>query len=156
MLRQTYSGKMGGNATDDMMMRLTDDGTAQQRQKRLTTVEAISGVLSVKFVVRDSLLTACPLEVQHGTFFVSHYLLHAISAMSQLSQRLHATNATLQQSLRYCCNLCDITAIACDKCDIAATIAILQRSHKKTLCLRLSKFLKIHREREAGLKVCPE
>ena len=38
----------------------------------------------------------------------------------------------------------DCHAIACDR----------MRSRKKTLCRQLSEFLKMHREREAGQKVC--
>ena len=83
--------------------------------------------------------------------------------MLQLSQRLHATNVTLLQSLQHCCNLCNIAAISVTLLwlHVANATLLQQLQHcrdpiKKNLCLWLSEFLKIHREQEAGLKVCPK
>jgi hypothetical protein len=55
------------------------------------------------------------------------------------------------------CNVCTVTFIACDKYNVAYIAYIAYIACKKeTLCLRLSKFLKTHQKREAGLKVCPK
>ena len=53
----------------------------------------------------------------------------------------------IRDRMRSHANPCDLMrshAIACDR----------MRSRKKTLCRQLSEFLKMHREREAGQKVC--
>ncbi len=61
---------------------------------------------------------------------------------------------TAMQSLQ-CCRNC-MQSLQC-RCDCMRLHAMLLWSlQKKNLCLRLSEFLKIHREREAGLKVCPK
>ncbi len=61
---------------------------------------------------------------------------------------------TAMQSLQ-CCRGC-MQSLQCH-CDCMQLHAMLLQSlWKKTLCLRLSEFLKIHREQEAGLKVCPK
>ncbi len=55
------------------------------------------------------------------------------------------------------CNECNAAFIACNKCVVAYTAYIAYISCKKeTLRLWLSRFLKTHQKREAGLKVCPK
>ncbi len=60
-----------------------------------------------------------------------------------------AISATLQRSHQHCKDCIDIAKNACDCMQLQQ-----HRRDCKALCRRLSKFLKIHWEQEAGLKVC--
>jgi hypothetical protein len=122
---------MGNNVTDDMMMRST---------KRLTINDGGSGSKlefylsnSILLVVRDS-TPDCPAILDR---MQSH-------AMSQSSHAI----------------ACDVPEIACNRmrcpCNCMQLHAMSCDLEKKPFCLRLSEFLKIHREQEAGLKVCPK
>jgi hypothetical protein len=52
MLRRMYSGTMGGNTTDDMMMRLTDNGTAAVAEE----ADGGSKLWSIIYQIQSSLL----------------------------------------------------------------------------------------------------
>jgi hypothetical protein len=68
-----------------------------------------------------------------------------IAAVSQRSQRCCRDRSSV---VFVACDRSDVIFVACDKCDIAEIANLMG--------LLLSQFLKIHREREAGLKVCPK
>jgi hypothetical protein len=59
-----------------------------------------------------------------------------------------------QQSLRCRSDCMRLHAITCNCMQSDAIACNVEAISKKNLCLRLSEFLKIHWEQEAGLKVC--
>ena len=114
----------------------------QQQQKRLTINDnMVEANLSIIFDKNSILLCWMQLRVRVSTpncqskWDAAHFCSHLSQKFSAMLQRLHASSATSQHSHK--------------------TTATSQRLHKK-LCLRLSKLLKIHREQEARLKVCPK
>jgi hypothetical protein len=131
MLRQTYDGTMGNNVTDNMMMRLT---------KRLTINDGGSGS-KLEFYLSNSILLVVRDSTPDCHAILDRMQLHA------MSQRLHAI-------------ACNVAEIACNcmqcRCNCMRLHAMSCNLEKKPFCLRLSEFLKIHREQEAGLKVCPK
>ncbi len=122
---------MGNNVTDDMMMHLT---------KRLTINDGGSGS-KLEFYLSNSILL-----IVHDSTPDCHAILDCMQSHA-MSQRSHAI-------------AWDVAEITCDRmqcrCDCMQLHAMSCDLKKKPFCLRLSEFLKIHREREAGLKVCPK
>ncbi len=122
---------MGNNVTDNMMTRLT---------KRLTINDGEGGS-KLEFYLSNSILL-----VVRGSTSDHHAILDCM--------RLHA------MLLRLHVIACDVAEIACDcmryRCDCMRSHAMSCNLEKKPFCLRLSEFLKIHREQEAGLKVFPK
>ncbi len=114
-----------------MMMRLT---------KRLTINDGGSGS-KLEFNLSNSII----LVVRDSTPDC-HAILDCMQSHA-MSQRLHAV-------------ACNVTEITCDCmqccCDCMRLHAMSCDLKKKPFCLQLSEFLKIHREQEAGLKVCPK
>jgi hypothetical protein len=86
---------------------------------------------------------------------------HVISAMSQLLQRSHATNATSMQCRRDCSDVAEIAAMSHL---LHAITAMSHLSHAtnatsqrlQTLKSTTVRVLENTPEREAGLKVCPK
>ncbi len=131
MLWRMYGGTMGKNVMDDMMTRLP---------KRLMINDGGSGS-KLKFYLSNSFL----LVVRDSTP-ECHEILDCMRSHAML-QRSHAI-------------ACNVTEIACDcmqcRCDCMQSHVMSCDLEKKPFCLWLSEFLKIHREQEAGLKVCPK
>ncbi len=122
---------MGNNVTDDMMTRLT---------KRLTINDGGSGS-KLEFYLSNSILL-----VTRDSTPDCHAILDRMRSHAML-QRLHAI-------------ACNVAEIACNcmqcPCNCMRSHAMSCNLEKKPFCLQLSEFLKIHREQEAGLKVCPK